>query len=102
MQLTAAGAVFKDAPTIVSEIMTAFEKPVASMRARIKQLLALADQRQVCRAEIAHYRYVLDITAAAVAAALVCLHLRTRMVAARALTAAGRKLRAWQTMAWRM
>ncbi|RYG41855.1 hypothetical protein EON68_02595, partial [archaeon] len=57
MQLTAAGAVFKDAPAIISEIVTAFEKPVADMRARIKQLLALADQRQVCRAEIAHYRF---------------------------------------------
>jgi len=56
MQLNASGGVFKDAAPMAEQIKEAFARPVADILARIKDLTAKADERQVIRAEISHYR----------------------------------------------
>lgn len=56
MQLNASGGVFKDATAIAEQIRDAMARPLAEIKARIKLLNAKADERQVVRAEITHYR----------------------------------------------
>jgi hypothetical protein len=56
MQLNASGGVFKDATAIAEQIRDAMARPLGEIKARIKLLNGKADERQVIRAEITHYR----------------------------------------------
>lgn len=50
------GKVFADAPVLAEQTQRVFEKPLAAILGRTKDLLSKAEERQVCRAEIDHYR----------------------------------------------
>lgn len=56
MQLNSSSGVFKDAPHMAEKIRDSLSKPIVDILARIKDLLAKAEERQVIRAEISHYR----------------------------------------------
>lgn len=47
--------IFASAPTIIVRMREVLDKPLVTILARTKELMAAADERGICRAEIAHY-----------------------------------------------
>lgn len=54
--LNSHSALWGSAPRVAGEVYAALTTPLSKLSERIKSLIALADERHVCRAEIAHYR----------------------------------------------
>ena len=57
-QLHTSGAVFHDTPAMAEELRRLLEPPLDKILARTKTLAAAAEERQIVRAEIEHYKCV--------------------------------------------
>jgi len=56
MTLNSSAGVLRDAGKMADDVHGSLSKAITGLLGRLKELTAKADERQVCRAEIAHYR----------------------------------------------